>query len=76
MKKVLTTLLVAGAFAFYACGPSAEETAKMEKAKQDSMDAVNKAAADKAQAEAAAAAEKAKADSMAAAATKKPAKKK
>ena len=79
MKKVLTTLLVAGMFAFVACGPSAEEKAAAEKKKQDSIDAVQKAMNDSiATAQAAvekaktdsmnmAAAEKAKADSMAAA---------
>ena len=37
MKKVLSTLLVAGMFAFYACGPSAEDKAAQEKATQDSI---------------------------------------
>lgn len=40
MKKLLTLLFVAGAMSFVACGPSAEEKAKMEadaKAKMDSL---------------------------------------
>ena len=37
MKKVLTLVAVAGMFAFYSCGPSAEQKAAMEKAKQDSI---------------------------------------
>ena len=40
MKKVLTLLFVATAMSFVACGPSAEEKAKMEaeaKAKMDSL---------------------------------------
>lgn len=40
MKKLFTLLFVAGAMAFVACGPSAEEKAKMEadaKAKMDSL---------------------------------------
>jgi hypothetical protein len=47
MKKVLSLVIVAAAFAVYACGPSAEEKAKMEQAKQDSIaqvEAANKAA--------------------------------
>ena len=44
MKKVLFTLLVGGMFAFYACGPSAEEKAAAEKAKQDSIAAAEQAA--------------------------------
>jgi len=37
MKKVLFTLLVGCMLAVVACGPSAEEKAKMEQAKQDSI---------------------------------------
>ncbi len=40
MKKLFTLLFVAGAMSFVACGPSAEEKAKMEaeaKAKMDSL---------------------------------------
>jgi hypothetical protein len=40
MKKLFTLLFVAGAMSFIACGPSAEEKAKMEadtKAKMDSI---------------------------------------
>jgi hypothetical protein len=44
MKKVLSTLLVAGMFAFYACGPSAEEKAATEKATQDSIAAAEASA--------------------------------
>jgi hypothetical protein len=44
MKKVLSTLLVAGVVALVACGPSAEEKAAAEKAMQDSIDAANQAA--------------------------------
>lgn len=44
MKKVLFTLLAAGMFSFYACGPSAEEKAAAEKATQDSMAAADAAA--------------------------------
>ena len=82
-------MLLAGMLSFYACGPSAEEKAAAEKAKQDSIAAVQKhtddslaavAAAEKAKQDSianAAAAEKAKADSLAAASSKKkaPAKK-
>lgn len=42
MKKVLTVLVVAGMASFLACGPSAEEIAKKEKARQDSIAAVEK----------------------------------
>lgn len=40
MKKLFTLLFVAGTMCFVACGPSAEEKAKMEadaKAKMDSL---------------------------------------
>ncbi len=46
MKKLASLLLVAGMVAFVACGPSAEEKAAMEKAKQDSTDAAMKAVQD------------------------------
>ena len=62
MKKLFTTVAVAGMLAFYACGPSAEEKAAMQKAKDDSV-----AAAQAASAEAEAAMQKAKDDSIAAA---------
>ena len=62
MKKLFTIVAVAGMLAFYACGPSAEEKAAMQKAQDDSV-----AAAQAAQAEAQAAMEKAKQDSMMAA---------
>ncbi len=45
MKKVLSTLLLAGMFAFYACGPSAEEKANAEKQVQDSIAAAAAATA-------------------------------
>ena len=64
MKKVLSLIAIAGMFAFVACGPSAEEKAKMEQAKADSI-----AAAKAANAEMEAAKAQATADSMAAAAT-------
>jgi hypothetical protein len=79
MKKVLTLVAVAGMFAFYACGPSAEEKAAAEKRTQDSIQAAHEADslaaaqvaadADKARQDSMmqADAEKAKADSMAAA---------
>ncbi len=60
MKKLTSFLLVAGMFTFFACGPSAEEKAAMEKAKQDSIAAVEKAKADSI----AMAAEKVKQDSI------------
>ncbi|HNP48426.1 MAG TPA: hypothetical protein PKL85_06285 [Bacteroidia bacterium] len=44
MKKVLSTLLVAGMFAVVACGPSAEEKAAAEKAVQDSIATAEQAA--------------------------------
>lgn len=44
MKKVLSTLLVAGMFAVVACGPSAEEKAAQEKAVQDSIATAEQAA--------------------------------
>ena len=37
MKKSITLVAVAGMFTFVACGPSAEEKAAKEKAKQDSI---------------------------------------
>ncbi|MBN8703656.1 MAG: hypothetical protein J0M08_11365 [Bacteroidetes bacterium] len=62
MKKLTTILAAATMLAFVACGPSAEEKAAAEKAKQDSI-----AAAETMAAEAMAAAEKATQDSIAAA---------
>jgi hypothetical protein len=52
MKKVLSLVVLGGMFAFYACGPSAEEKAKMEQAKQDSIAAMQAADAAKAAASA------------------------
>jgi hypothetical protein len=55
MKKLFTLVAAASMFTFVACGPSAEEKAAMEKAKQDSIAAVEaaKAAEDAAKAQAA-----------------------
>lgn len=61
MKKLLTFATAAGMLAFIACGPSAEEKAKADKMKQDSIhmaDSINQAKA--------AAAMKMKQDSIAA----------
>ncbi|MEO8086401.1 MAG: hypothetical protein ABI763_06260 [Bacteroidota bacterium] len=63
MKRITTMILAAGMFTFVACGPSAEEKAAAEKAKQDSVAAVQKMADDSIAA-ATAAAEKATMDSM------------
>jgi len=54
MKKILGLALIAGMFAFTACGPSAEEKAAIEKAAQDSIAAVDaqKAAEEAARAQA------------------------
>ena len=65
MKKILGLALIAGMFAFTACGPSAEEKAATEKAMQDSTAAAD---AQKAAEEEAARAEQAMQDSLAAAA--------
>ena len=65
MKKLLGLALIAGMFAFTACGPSAEEKAAAEKAVQDSIAAAD---AQKAAEEEAARAEQAMQDSVAAAA--------
>jgi hypothetical protein len=59
MKKVLSTVLVASLFALVACGPSAEDKAAAEKAKNDSIAA---AMAQDSMAAAAAAASNAMAD--------------
>ncbi len=59
MKKLLLLTLVAGLFAVVSCGPSAEEKAKQEQAKKDSIEQVEKQ-----KAEEAAAIEKAKQDSI------------
>ena len=40
MKKILSLVLVAGFTALIACGPSAEEKAAAEKARQDSINVV------------------------------------
>lgn len=62
MKKVFTLIVVAGMAALVACGPSAEEKAAAEKAKQDS---IAKAQREQAIADSIAAVEKAKQDSLA-----------
>ena len=79
MKKLFSVLVIAGMVALVACGPSKEEKAAKEKAKNDSIAAAQKAQATqdslaavaKAQEEAAAAKAKAKEDSIAEAAAKK-----
>ena len=43
MKKLLALTLVAGLFAVVSCGPSAEDKAKAEQAKKDSIEQVEKA---------------------------------
>jgi hypothetical protein len=49
MKKILSIVLAAGFLAIVACGPSAEEKAAAEKARQDSIQAaMDKMAADSA----------------------------
>src|SRR5258706_11668799 len=63
MKKLLSIALVAAIATLVSCGPSAEEKAKMEQAKQDSIAAVQKTHDDSVAA-ANAAAEKAKQDSV------------
>ncbi len=66
MKKLLALTLVAGLFAVVSCGPSAEEKAKQEQAKKDSIEQVEKQKADET-----AAIEKAQQDSIAAIETAK-----
>jgi hypothetical protein len=79
MKKVFTLIVAASMVSLIACGPSAEEKAAKEKAKQDSIAAVQKEQAiqdsianvEKAKQDSiAAAVQKAKDDSIAAAAKK------
>lgn len=57
MKKVLASLMIAGMFAVVACGPSAEEKAKMDAAAQATADSIAAAAQQAADAAAAAASE-------------------
>ena len=45
MKKLFTLVAAASIFTFVACGPSAEEKAAAEKAKQDSIASVEQAKA-------------------------------
>ena len=40
MKKVLSLIAIAGMFAFVACGPSAEEKAKMEERAKQIQDSI------------------------------------
>ena len=69
MKKSFTVLMAAGIAAFVACGPSAEEKAKVEQARMDSIEQVritdSTSAAVAATEVAAAAAQKAAQDSLA-----------
>jgi hypothetical protein len=67
MKKILSLIVVAGFATLVACGPSAEEKAAAEKARQDSINAAmaQQMTADSMQAVQQAAMEKAHADSMA-----------
>jgi hypothetical protein len=65
MKKVITTLMVASVFAIVSCGPSAEEKAKMDKERQDSIERVQKASQDSIEDANKAANEKMKQDSIA-----------
>jgi len=65
MKKILSLIVVAGFATLIACGPSAEEKAAAEKARQDSINAVMVQMAADSMAAVQAAMEKAYADSMA-----------
>ncbi len=69
MKKTLILLMAAGTMVFIACGPSAEEKAKVEQARLDSIELVriadSTAAAEAMAAAAAEAAMKATQDSLA-----------
>jgi hypothetical protein len=65
MKKLLSLILVAGVVTFISCGPSAEEKAAMDKARQDSIDKVEKARLDSIEEVNKAAIEKMRADSAA-----------
>ena len=67
MKKLFSIVIIAGLAALVACGPSAEEKAAKEKAKQDS---IAKAEKEKAIQDSIANVEKAKQDSIAAAQAK------
>ena len=67
MKKILSLFVVAGFATLIACGPSAEEKAAAEKARQDSINAVMAQMAADSMAAAQAAMERAQADSIAAA---------
>jgi hypothetical protein len=80
MKKLFLSLAVAGMFAFFACGPSAEQIAEQNRLDSLKKDSIAKVAADSvAKAEAAVAdslAKAAVADSIAKAEAAKPGKKK
>ena len=64
MKKILSLFIIAGFTALIACGPSAEEKAAAEKARQDSINAVMAQMAADSMNAAQAAMEKARQDSM------------
>jgi outer membrane biosynthesis protein TonB len=67
MKKILSLVIVAGFATLIACGPSAEEKAAAEKARQDSINAVMAQMSADSMAAAQASMEKAHADSVSAA---------
>ena len=64
MKKILSLFIIAGFTTLIACGPSAEEKAAAEKARQDSINAVMTQMAQDSMNAAQAAMEKARQDSM------------
>jgi hypothetical protein len=65
MKKIYSLVMISGMLALAACGPSAEEKAAMEKARQDSIERVQKATQDSIETANKAAMDKMKADSTA-----------
>jgi outer membrane biosynthesis protein TonB len=65
MKKILSIIVLGGFAVLVACGPSAEEKAAAEKARQDSINAVMTQMAADSMAAAQAAIEKARMDSIA-----------
>jgi type II secretory pathway component PulJ len=65
MKKILSLIVLGGFAVLVACGPSAEEKAAAEKARQDSINAVMAQMAADSMAAAQAAIEKARLDSIA-----------
>jgi hypothetical protein len=64
MKKLLSLILIAGTCSFMSCGPSKEEQAATEKARQDSIAAVAAAEAQKAMEDSMAMVQKAMEDSI------------